>query len=510
MNTRLRFKLIALLIVLSLTGLLVFQGYWLKGLYDTLYKQMEINIEEAMKIADYKELFLRIRTIKEEQGNLGLQTQEVYFGSDKGSPNAHLDMRSELPYGQQPEQQPIGLDREEIFRMVNPNSRMQLHIDYGDDEDFSSIDSTLVDYLYVIGEIENMVQQAMHANVDTIEPIDFQKYNKLLALELKARNIDTPHELVTIYKPQKENVKGWMHIDSLQRFANWTSPVHFDYAIQNEKTLSYRLYLKSPSSVILTQMKGILTSSFLLLLLIISAFIYLLRTILKQKTVEELKTDFTNNMTHELKTPISVSYAAVDALLNFGDPVSGKQQKYLTIVKDQLVHLTGLVEQILTLAVETRSTFRLRPETISLNGLSQSLIEQYKLKANKPIEFICSIPEDIELVADRTHLYNMLSNLIDNAIKYGDKEPCRINLVARQNRQEITISVTDNGPGISEANQRQIFDKFFRVPSGNIHNVKGYGLGLYYVKDMMSKHGGTASVESSIGKGATFTLHFKP
>ena len=183
MNTRLRFKLIALLIVLSLTGLLVFQGYWLKGLYDTLYKQMEINIEEAMKIADYKELFLRIRTIKEEQGNLGLQTQEVYFGSDKGSPNAHLDMRSELPYGQQPEQQPIGLDREEIFRMVNPNSRMQLHIDYGDDEDFSSIDSTLVDYLYVIGEIENMVQQAMHANVDTIEPIDFQKYNKLLALE---------------------------------------------------------------------------------------------------------------------------------------------------------------------------------------------------------------------------------------------------------------------------------------------------------------------------------------
>ncbi len=104
----------------------------------------------------------------------------------------------------------------------------------------------------------------------------------------------------------------------------------------------------------------------------------------------------------------------------------------------------------------------------------------------------------------------MLSNLIDNAIKYGDKEPCRINLVARQNRQEITISVTDNGPGISEANQRQIFDKFFRVPSGNIHNVKGYGLGLYYVKDMMSKHGGTASVESSIGKGATFTLHFKP
>ena len=287
------------------------------------------------------------------------------------------------------------------------------------------------------------------------------------------------------------------------------APVHFDYPLHNESTLQYRLFLKSPASVILTQMKGILISSFLLLLLIICAFIYLLRTILKQKTVEELKTDFTNNMTHELKTPISVSYAAVDALLNFSDPVNEKQKKYLTIVKDQLIHLTGLVEQILTLAVENRSTFRLRPETISLNELVNSLIEQYKLKASKPVEFTCSIPEDIELVADRTHLYNMLSNLIDNAIKYADKEPCRIEATARQDDHETTISITDNGPGISEANQRQIFDKFFRVPSGNIHNVKGYGLGLYYVKDMMGKHGGTARVESVPGKGSTFTLHFK-
>ena len=212
-----------------------------------------------------------------------------------------------------------------------------------------------------------MVQQAMHANIDSIKPIDFKTYNKLLTSELEARNIVTEHELVTIYKPNNGDEKGWMHLDKPERFTTWKNPVHFDYPLHNESTLQYRLFLKSPASVILTQMKGILISSFLLLLLIICAFIYLLRTILKQKTVEELKTDFTNNMTHELKTPISVSYAAVDALLNFSDPVNEKQKKYLTIVKDQLIHLTGLVEQILTLAVENRSTFRLRPETISLN-----------------------------------------------------------------------------------------------------------------------------------------------
>ena len=479
MNIRLRFKLIALLIVLSLAGLLVFQGYWLKGLYDTLYKQMEINIEEAMKIADYKELFLRIRSIKKEQGALGPQTQDVYFSSELDPSNKQkMDAKASI----HPQKEDPDLNREDIFKTANPDSHMKLHIDYGDEE---------------------------HANIDSIKPIDFKTYNKLLTSELEARNIVTEHELVTIYKPNNGDEKGWMHLDKPERFTTWKNPVHFDYPLHNESTLQYRLFLKSPASVILTQMKGILISSFLLLLLIICAFIYLLRTILKQKTVEELKTDFTNNMTHELKTPISVSYAAVDALLNFSDPVNEKQKKYLTIVKDQLIHLTGLVEQILTLAVENRSTFRLRPETISLNELVNSLIEQYKLKASKPVEFTCSIPEDIELVADRTHLYNMLSNLIDNAIKYADKEPCRIEATARQDNHETTISITDNGPGISEANQRQIFDKFFRVPSGNIHNVKGYGLGLYYVKDMMGKHGGTARVESVPGKGSTFTLHFK-
>ena len=288
-----------------------------------------------------------------------------------------------------------------------------------------------------------------------------------------------------------------------------TGLLNLDGGTMDYQDLNFKLNFPTKMAGTFSVWGTSLISSFLLLLLIICAFIYLLRTILKQKTVEELKTDFTNNMTHELKTPISVSYAAVDALLNFSDPVNEKQKKYLTIVKDQLIHLTGLVEQILTLAVENRSTFRLRPETISLNELVNSLIEQYKLKASKPVEFTYSIPEDIELVADRTHLYNMLSNLIDNAIKYADKEPCRIEATARQDDHETTISITDNGPGISEANQRQIFDKFFRVPSGNIHNVKGYGLGLYYVKDMMGKHGGTARVESVPGKGSTFTLHFK-
>ena len=271
----------------------------------------------------------------------------------------------------------------------------------------------------------------------------------------------------------------------------------------------YELELQSPDRVVFRQMAGILISSFLLFMVILVAFVYLLYTILRLKTVEELKTDFTNNMTHELKTPISIAYAANDVLLNYSSTTNEKQKKYLDIVREQLNHLSGLVEQILTLSVENRSTFRLHLETIQVAELLTPLIEQFKLKTDKPIDITTEVPEHMTVTADRTHLYNMLSNLIGNAIKYSGEKTCRIILKGTVSSQEMTLSVTDEGIGISEANQKRVFDKFYRVPSGNLHDVKGFGLGLYYVSDMMSKHNGSVTVKSQLGKGSTFTLHFK-
>ena len=411
MNTRLRFKVIFLLVTLSLVGLLVFQGYWLRGLYGTLRQQMELQVEEAKRIADYKELFLRAKAIKQERGEA----------------------------------------------QNDNNFDISLQFSYEDDFELSTLDSTLTEYLDAIGSLENKIQRSMHVSIDSLKPVDRGTYNSILSLELMSHGIQSPD---------------------------------------------------LPTSEVLTQMSGILVSSLLLLLLITVAFIYLLRTLWKQKTLEELKTDFTNNMTHELKTPISVSYSAIDALLNFGETMSEKQQKYLTIVKEQLEHLSGLVEQTLTLAVENRATFRLRLEPVLLETIFQSLVEQHRLKADKPVEFEVTLPEGIEVEADRTHLYNMLSNLIDNAIKYCDKPTCSIHLEAHKEENETMITVTDNGKGIAEANQQQVFDRFYRVPNGNQHDVKGYGLGLYYVKEMMGKHGGSVSVKSALGKGSSFILRF--
>ncbi len=477
MKTKLRFKIIAALICLSLAALLFSQGYWLKGLYDSTWEQVNGNIQDAMRMADYKELFIRMDSLSENKGS-GTITSEIKLSKDS---------------------------TEEISR----NGLMDTFSIKADKNPFKYNEAaeSLNEYLDLLTSLEGQIQEALHVKLDSLIPIDYILYDTLLVMELKQYDISVPYKLEVIQ--MKDSVpETIMTFRSVETFDN--KGVQFSYPIKSvESELYYQLTLKAPSQLVFKQMAGILISSLLLVILILIAFIYLLYTILRQKTIEELKTDFTNNMTHELKTPISVAYAANDVLLNYDTHVSEKQKKYLGIVREQLTQLTGLVEQILTLSVENRNTFRLKQESIRVADMIAPLIEQHKLKAEKQVDITTNIPENIAVFADRTHFYNILGNLIDNAVKYSGDKPAEISVSAEMLPNEIRVSVTDNGIGISETNQQQIFDKFYRVPSGNLHNVKGYGLGLYYVKDIMSKHGGSVTVKSQPGKGTTFTLHFK-
>lgn len=283
----------------------------------------------------------------------------------------------------------------------------------------------------------------------------------------------------------------------------------YDYTFDIHSHSLYRLRMDSVAGVIVHQMAGILITSFIILLILGFSFWFLIRTLLKQKTLEEMKSDFTNNITHELKTPIAVAYAANDALLNFGQAdEKAKRDKYLSISQEQLQRLSGLVEQILTMSMEQRKTFRLRPEEITLATLLESLTEQHKLKAQNPIDIDYRVePANLTVFADRTHFSNILSNLIDNAVKYSPgKAFIRIHCRETADNGKVEISVSDEGTGIAQEKQKHIFDKFYRVPTGNLHNVKGYGLGLYYVKTMIEKHGGTVCVKSEPGHGSTFTI----
>lgn len=474
MNTKLRFKVIASLIVLSLIAVFGWQIYWVKGLYDSIWKKTEENIYEAMKMADYKELFMRIDALKNNEDEDAPKGVDLNLGLDI-SKNKSDTITFEYP-----------------SKQLNPQNR-------------------LTHYLSTLKQMEGELQMLLHQTIDSILPINVAIYDSLLSAELKERNIDAPHTL------QLLQLRDSIPFASMQLSSTDSTKNEFelndkgyDYPVLTKSDQIYRLYIKSPERIVFRQMGGILLSSGLLLLLIIFSFAYLLRTILKQKTVEELKTDFTNNVTHELKTPIAVAFAANDVLLHHDSAaLSEKQKKYMTIIHEQLSRLTSMVEQILTLSVENRSTFKINPENIRLADLLPSLIEQHKLKTDKEILFNIDLPEEFTIYADRTHLYNMISNLIENAVKYTPSQQVRITFTGTTNHKETTFSVTDNGMGINESNQKRIFDKFYRVPHGNLHNVKGYGLGLYYIKDIMNKHHGDVSVVSQPGKGATFTLHFK-
>ena len=222
--------------------------------------------------------------------------------------------------------------------------------------------------------------------------------------------------------------------------------------------------------------------------------------------------DFVGAFTHELKTPIAVAYAANDALLNFNQAEEKTQRdKYLRICQEQLQRLSGLVEQILSMSMERRKTFRLHPEVLSMADILEPLIEQHKLKSEKPVHILTKIePAGLTLTADRTHFSNIISNLIDNAIKYSYEEAeisiCCRQITSSEQGDCVEISISDRGIGIAPEKQKHIFDKFYRVPTGNLHDVKGYGLGLFYVKTMTEKHGGSVSVKSEPGKGSTFTV----
>ncbi len=473
MQTRLRFKVIASLIIISITALIISQGYWLKNLYDSIWETTQLNIKDAMKMADYKELFLRMEKIKEEEGE---EREERSISYDLGQGEV------------------IGND--------------SLTVD-GSQTETDTFDD-LFQLLNVLENLESNLLNTMHSALDTLRPISFSLYDSLLVEELKEKNLYTDYTLrVLQYTDSVPHAFMQFTSTDTSTYIPIEGATYFDYPIFSEQEQTYRLYIHSPAKTVLKQMAGIFISSGLLLILIVIAFIYLLRTILKQKTVEELKTDFTNNVTHELKTPIAVAFAANDVLLNYSDPVNGKQKKYLNIIKEQLSRLTGMVEQILTLSVENRATFKLNPEPVKVAELLPSLIEQHKLKTDKQLIFKIEVPDGLTIYTDRTHFYNMISNLIENAVKYTNKEEVYITIKANEKNKEIDLSVTDNGIGINETNQKRVFDKFYRVPQGNLHNVKGYGLGLFYIKDLMSKQGGSVTVQSQQGKGSTFTLHFK-
>lgn len=263
------------------------------------------------------------------------------------------------------------------------------------------------------------------------------------------------------------------------------------------------------NSYLLQQVWLPLMSSFVFLIIIILCFVYAIKVIIRQKQLSEIKNDFINNMTHEFKTPIATVSLAVEALQ---DPELVNQgafrSRYIGIIKDENNRLGGQVEKVLQAAALDKKEFKLKLETINVIDLIHGAQDHFELLVEKrggSMKVQIDI-NDPYIEGDFFHLSNIINNLLDNANKYSRDAPL-ITIDARDTAKEILISVKDQGIGMTKETQKKIFDKFYRVPTGNIHDVKGFGLGLAYVKTMVEAHHGKINVESELEKGSNFTIH---
>lgn len=274
--------------------------------------------------------------------------------------------------------------------------------------------------------------------------------------------------------------------------------------IDDDELYSLRLSIETPFKAFLERMRGLILSSVAIVLLLSVVLLYLVRTMFRQKTLEEIRRDFTHNITHELKTPISVAVTATDALRNFSaDANPERRSRYLEIVEAQLSQLSTMVEHILSVSVEGRE-YKYNPTNLHIQDIINGVVQSAGMNVGKEAKFHIDCPSDITVSADEFHIKNLLATVIDNAVKYAE-EPV-VNVSVSDENENVTIDVEDNGCGIAKEHLSHIFEKFYRVPTGDVHTVRGYGLGLYYAKQVVQLHKGTISIKSSVGKGTTVTI----
>jgi signal transduction histidine kinase len=518
-----------ILITLALLGIIVFQTYWTVNAYRINKEKFDTRVNIAMEraIDDSKnEYFDSVRRVLVHRLSPPETTIKIDTLHEKDTVNVQLrislsnkftkvDLNATTPV--------LEFYRRKIHHKASfpevltemsfyaPNMMNNLTILLGM-YDIQNHSAQLMDFVkkHADAPIDTMrkFNQSLHNSIYELPP-NYKlsaelKLKRHLRDELNKMHINSPFGLVS-------STQNILH-SKLNMHYTETAVYPFKYQGFTAfnitgPTLYFRAVFHKPQYAIIKKMLVSLVLSFLLILFTIYCFYYIARTIIDQKNLADLKDDFINNMTHELKTPIATMTVAIEGLQKFNvlsDPE--KTQRYLQTSRNELSRLNDLVTRVLDIAAFENREVNLDKENININDLVADIIQSEKSKTSKTVDITFINKDGVELIyADRLHFRNVLINLVDNAIKYAN-EPVDIVISCYKNPGSLVFSVKDNGIGIPEAHIRQIFDKFHRVPTGNIHSVKGTGLGLSYVKYIVEAHGGTITVKSELNKGSEFIV----
>jgi two-component system phosphate regulon sensor histidine kinase PhoR len=342
---------------------------------------------------------------------------------------------------------------------------------------------------------------------DFTNTLDTSLVDSLLKSELMSRGISTRYIWTILNSPVTvftSDAPGNDAVHDSLLTSQYRVRLTGDNLFAQPKVLT--IFFPNERAYVFKSVWTMLILSVLFIVFILVLFYYSISTIFQQKKLSEIKNDFISNMTHELKTPISTISLACEVL---GDETIEKSRdrtnRYLGMIMEENKRLGVLVENVLQTAILDKGNFKLKPVSLDIHEMIRNVVANVQLAVDKKEGSISAeLRAKQHLVeADRTHVQNVIYNLVDNAIKYSPEKP-QIRIITTDFADSLEISVQDNGIGISRENQKKVFEKLYRVPTGNIHDVKGFGLGLSYVKAIVEKHGGTVWVESDAGKGSRF------
>lgn len=355
-------------------------------------------------------------------------------------------------------------------------------------------------------QIESIFEEATwqyvtrHPNGDYTLP-NIERLHTILKEELRTSGIECRFA-IAILAPISDTLEPIWEVsnESLSE-----RNIDFDRSIP---PLTIRLTVDDPHTAIVASMRWIVTLQMLSIVVLSVTFIYLLHTLFRAKSLEQIRRDLTHNITHELKTPIAAAYAATDALRNSESIANNEtlRNDYLDMSISSLRRLGDMVEEILRTSTEEFEKQKLNIERCNVEEIVTEVRTAIDLKyKEREVEWRIDIAQGIVVSADRLYLHAMLSALMDNAIKYCVSKPI-VTLFVSNSNDNSTIRIADNGIGIAPREQRRVFDKFYRVSQGNRHDTKGYGLGLYYVRNIVERHGGKIAMRSALGKGTEFEI----
>lgn len=504
------YKLIFFLLITSVLSILTLQGFWLRNFYiqkeDEFNSRVYLAMEKIVARIDERKGLKKLQhnvTIHKNSANTGAQNTTIINKSVVVSNYAQVQNREKKE------------DVEIRISDVNSIKHAMKNVEIGDSSmSVMSPNATIVtrtQTLQSIGKNEEL-DKLMNKMLMEIKIVDDDEknpdtLNNIIKKVFENKGLFLPYEfaLKKIFKNKDETLassKGFN--DKEQSFTT-------DLSANKVFTTHNYLMLQFPtrSSYVFASIQNMLVLSLVFSLVIIGAFYYTIRLILKQKKLSEMKNDFINNMTHELKTPIATISLATDAISNpFVKEDQEKFKDYTRILKEENQKLNTHVERVLEIAMLDKGELAIRKKTLDVVGLIKKAIETHKLLIEKKKASV-NIYYDAEFAfdVDEEHMLAVFNNLLDNALKYS-KEICTINIHVTKSIKALIISFKDNGIGIDKAQREKVFDKFYRVQSGNVHDVKGFGLGLSYVRSIIEAHNGTIELQSEKGKGSEFIIKF--